>query len=478
MPLKIFFLTILSLPCFSQADQVTMSFKISNGAGKRLVVSNFFNVKEERIIPNNGEIVISYPISKATFLDIKTDDHSQGLYFQPGLTYTILFDLSKRESGYQFTEKNGMINNYFESVNQIIQTFLFKNKKYYEWDTEEYPTGIQLLENMIDHERAYFIKTHSFSVDEQKLMAAETKALLLSFKMNHFLAFYHPYSSSKKQKDVPEYFKDIEKTMLFDSLLMEAFSNSYTMALIFYTNIAWGNELAKTTDINTVGKHNFLSLAYPVIKNKQVPESVREFLLYHLLTYSMAGYRAMPDDFDGHYLEFKKAYPVSEYTQLINPLIEKIKALHSKVPAADFEGKDIDGKIYRLSDFKGKLVYLDVWATWCAPCVKEFPSLIDLQKKFENNEKVAILSISLDNDPEKWKAFLKKNAAEIGHHLYLPNEELNKFTRAYSLKGAPYYMLIDPSGYMINANFDSPSSPGIEKKLNELLKNNNQEKDN
>ena len=71
----------------------------------------------------------------------------------------------------------------------------------------------------------------------------------------------------------------------------------------------------------------------------------------------------------------------------------------------DFALPTLDGKTIHLSDFKGKVVLVNVWATWCAPCVKEFPSLKNLVNKFGG--KLVVLAISHDRDREDIDTFVK-----------------------------------------------------------------------
>jgi len=68
-------------------------------------------------------------------------------------------------------------------------------------------------------------------------------------------------------------------------------------------------------------------------------------------------------------------------------------------PAPDFNLKDLDGKDVRLSDHKGKVVLIDFWATWCPPCRKGIPELVEMQKKY-GSEKFIVLGISVDQDDE------------------------------------------------------------------------------
>lgn len=81
----------------------------------------------------------------------------------------------------------------------------------------------------------------------------------------------------------------------------------------------------------------------------------------------------------------------------------KLNDLEKGIP--DFEVKGLDGKSLRLSDFRGKLVLVNIWATWCAPCVKEFPSMQHLAQQMEKD--LVVLAVSYDRQKEDIDAFVR-----------------------------------------------------------------------
>src|SRR5690606_5206500 len=69
--------------------------------------------------------------------------------------------------------------------------------------------------------------------------------------------------------------------------------------------------------------------------------------------------------------------------------------------AADFSSKDVNGKTVKLSDFRGKYVLVDFWASWCVPCRKENPNLIKAYERYKDKN-FEILGVSLDKDKAAW----------------------------------------------------------------------------
>lgn len=143
----------------------------------------------------------------------------------------------------------------------------------------------------------------------------------------------------------------------------------------------------------------------------------------------------------------------------INDIEQDVKAIArffegEKAPEFTFENKD-QQKI-SLSDFKGKLVYIDFWATWCGPCRKEIPFLKELEHEFKNKE-IVFISISIDrlSDYDKWKAMLVENEMS-GVQLYAGNE--TPVLAEYDIQFIPRFVLVDKEGNFINSSAPKPSS--------------------
>ena len=133
-------------------------------------------------------------------------------------------------------------------------------------------------------------------------------------------------------------------------------------------------------------------------------------------------------------------------------------------PSPDFQAVDINGKSYSLADFKGKYLYIDLWATWCGPCQRELPFLKKLESKFEGKN-ITFLSLSIDHDKAKWEA--KVNSGDLSGVQLLIGRG-SSFQRAYNIEGIPRFLLLDKEGKIINNDMLRPSSDDTERILNTL----------
>jgi len=143
------------------------------------------------------------------------------------------------------------------------------------------------------------------------------------------------------------------------------------------------------------------------------------------------------------------------------------KMIGKASPQFDYE--NFKGGKTKLSDLKGKYIYIDLWATWCAPCRAEIPYLQKIEEKY-HGKNIEFVSISIDKakDNAKWKKFVTdKNLG--GVQLFADKDWESEFVVNYGVTGIPRFILIDPKGNILNSDAERPSSPELQKQLDTLL---------
>jgi peroxiredoxin len=145
------------------------------------------------------------------------------------------------------------------------------------------------------------------------------------------------------------------------------------------------------------------------------------------------------------------------------PAVESSEAIK---PAPSWELKDVDGKTIRSSDIKGKIVILDFWATWCAPCRAEIPGFIDLQKQY-GKDGVAVIGVSLDEgEPSAVKKFAEKLG--VNYPILLGDQ---KIVSAFGgIDAIPTTFIIDREGGIASRHFGLTEKADLEKNIKPLLR--------
>jgi thiol-disulfide isomerase/thioredoxin len=197
-----------------------------------------------------------------------------------------------------------------------------------------------------------------------------------------------------------------------------------------------------------------------LFKNKDIIDYARARIIYEGC--NGGGLSGMEKAFD----DFKNNATQPNYRNFAAALYARWGHLVKGKPAPDFESVDTTGKRIRLSDLKGKLVYIDVWATWCGPCRREAPSLDALQEKFKDKD-VVFMSVSIDTDEQTWRNWQAQKQPK-GLQVFTPGGWGAPMNKSYNITGIPRFMLIGKDGTIISSNEERPSA-GAEQSIEQAL---------
>lgn len=146
--------------------------------------------------------------------------------------------------------------------------------------------------------------------------------------------------------------------------------------------------------------------------------------------------------------------------------IEVLKSLSIGALAPDFIEPDVFGNSVELSSFRGKYVLLDFWASWCLPCRRENPNLVNVYNKY-GGKKFSIISVSIDVNKQDWLQAIKKDNMTWINVCDLEGSNKSLVQRVYVASGIPDNYLIDPKGKIIAKRLLGDE---LNKRLEDLLK--------
>ena len=126
--------------------------------------------------------------------------------------------------------------------------------------------------------------------------------------------------------------------------------------------------------------------------------------------------------------------------------------------------KDAEGNEYTFADFKGKVIVIDVWATWCSSCIINMPKFIALGNEYRNRGDICFITVSIDRseDKEMWLSTIDRNNMQQLLNLFPDCEEQSQFETDFQVSGVPRYIIIDKEGNIVSAHAPTPGPEMVE----------------
>lgn len=240
--------------------------------------------------------------------------------------------------------------------------------------------------------------------------------------------------------DDANYFQFLDEVPLQNDHLIS--SDVYTKFLLAYTDYL---EYKERQDKNSLLSHlPSYQQKYDLAKSR-LHGNLRYFILAKLL--GTACEKGLADEIEVAYNDFLLTNPYPSYTKLISEKYEVANKFSKGQPAPDFILEGLNGDYVALSDYRGKVVYLVFWASWCRPCLQQIKYIKEIDERLASDE-VVLLYVSIDEDVAAWKDMV--DLKEIpGVHVRTDGVK-SLMPQDYNVAGVPLYFMIDKEG-----NFDS-----------------------
>jgi thiol-disulfide isomerase/thioredoxin len=406
----------------------------------------------------------------------------------PGDSIYLEFDGSKngRTDILEFLKFNGDASILNKETSAFQQRYFARSILYSYWDKRE-----QNLRNLNEIQYKLFadsIKKDNDSIYEQ------------------FLKDYNPSEEARDWAKLfmnTDYCRDLIAFPEFHRLANNLKENDWNVPITYYNFLDNLPSINKSNLVNGYSLSSFVN-SYPIYltqkikkENKEFFSSVDSVLKYHEIADSLwfFGTIKFTDDpllrqmvlteilrqrLDQSDIKMFEKYQ-TRITQLITepylkePLFSLFKktslsitnpelasdAILNKLKGTSLKS-DIDNII---SVNKGKVIYMDCWATWCGPCIAEMPNSKKLMDKYKGKP-LAFVFICLDSNEPDWKSIISKQILG-GQHFLLTKNQSNDFRKVFGVNGVPHYILFDKNGTISENGTDSPLF--IKEKIDKLL---------
>ncbi|MBB1646104.1 thioredoxin [Sphingobacterium sp. UME9] len=255
---------------------------------------------------------------------------------------------------------------------------------------------------------------------------------------------YMPRTAHPSKEEMSDFYSEFNADKYLTTELLKFPYGDRFMANLVYRKVNMASRPSLDQQIATIGPD--------VLKGQYVLQRLENVRSY-------SDFQEMND-------KYKQYFTLPEQIARAKAVATKLVETKTGVPALQFSYPNIEGKKTSLADLKGKVVLVDMWATWCGPCRAEEPHWERLNEEFKDKP-VAFVGISVDQDKPKWEAYVKEKSLK---GIQLHAGPSNDLSTGYKINGIPRYILIDKSGNLISADSPRPSDPKLKALLEEWSK--------
>jgi len=487
---KICFSLLVSILAYTSISHAKSAFQLSgtikDAKAKEInlwIYKNYLATNPDLIVGalNNGNYKFKSVIDHPVFAVLEYNNSKLKFFFEPGDSVNMSFTDDAQHSGTAITGP-GSDNNFF--LNNFETTFQ-KDLTDSNWTARIMNGSVDAFENELFKSR----KSMDDFVGQNVVMhqvAPAFKAYLHNVIVFRYWSMLLSYpiiraNSDPKQLTVepmPDVMlQNITEVTLNDpeALLCDAYKSFLYYYVVYYTSAANGfkkfNDYSTSADrkvafakAHLLGQVFDIWLAQLCIDEK---DHVSPFMMR-----SMVNTLKTSDKYNNYYPYISglcaAKMQMKDEKKKAAPTVQEEK---NPSPGNDELGlKDLNGKSFSLSDLKGKVVYIDFWASWCGPCRQMMPyskklhdGLTDKQKK-----QITFLYISIDANEEAWKKAITDLGME-GQMLISPGNWSSKVCSYFQINSIPRYMIMDKKGNVVDFNAKRPADPALLDDLTKLL---------
>jgi peroxiredoxin len=458
--------------CRSQSKLNTFRLTCTDSLGKTTQVSiGLFSALTgslqpvaEMTLQGTKPVFSSFRLKSPQFAFLKFGSELRTLYIQPGGHLRLHLDLTQKQAILNFAGQGAEANSYLAKAYLIQREF---EKGFF---TLPLPAAFQRLDSL-DKALLLFDQTYAqrsrITQNVLTLLRKQGQMRILSLKLNILLSRYGGGQDTTVVTPIVQLIKQVP----FDPTLLAVRPPDYFRSLYSYASARTMLDLSATFTKEEIAANRprLALITDELIKKWSLTPIFAQYIRAYNLNLRIGQQGITPVNIDV-LTAYRREYPQSVYLVELQKSYDKWLVLKVGQKAPDFTGTTPDGERISLSNLKGKVVYVDVWATWCQPCLSEFTSAKKLQQAFLPTDQVTFLYVSIDSNHAAWKKLVHTDKVPIGYHINISDQkQSNPFYKSYVIGGVPRYILIDKQGNIVNSEAPKPSSKNIEKTIKDLM---------
>ena len=435
-------LTIIACKSETPVDYVLVNGKITNYPESKIYIGEK-TVK----VTEYGTFLDTIKLKKGEY-KIQDPKNSINIYIENGFDLAINYDYNDFKNSLVLTGKGA--EEYYYLIEKTKElTKIKEDKEIYKLSEEAYKAKIDEIKLGLD-DKVNVLKNSSSKFKEAAL---RVNTYFYIRKLGVFQKMHKHYTESPDFKVSENFSKTITDAKFALNYENEYdFINSKDYKILVnshYMNLAM--ERAKINSSSS--KITFLKvlseIENDVIKNQLAFESAKNNIKFV----------KNPKEYYKIFIELSTN---ENHKKRMTSIYEKQSVIAKGEPSPKFLNyENWSGDSSSLDDFRGKYVYIDVWATWCGPCKEEIPFLKEVEKKY-HDKNIEFISISIDKlkDKNKWKRMVE-NLNLTGVQLLADNAFKSQFVQDYLITGIPRFILLDPKGNIITSTAPRPSRAAL-----------------
>lgn len=390
---------------------------------------------------------------------------------KPGDSIHIEFneiDLMNEMNPPTFSGSREIENSYLFQLNQILK---YRNTSYnyfYNCNETIFFAKIDSLKHLGKNIISKYTEEQNQDPEVEKLMED-----FLNYNLAYYVESYHhklKFSFAEEIKKKSERFLSYQKNLISDdSLILNNIAYSSFLEKKFFNEITnqislEGEKIEKKRwpDYSVNEQFEFTELAF---EEKRTKDFLRFKTLYNKI--HTLGVISQND-----IRQFENTHPNPKYLQVIKNEFSQLPiTLQNDTTLPNYTFIDRNEQEVNLYDFQGKILYVDLWATWCGPCASERPYFEALMKDFASNQDdITFLGISIDreSDKEKWKEFINRRKYE-GVQLMVENAFESQICQDLKVQTIPRFFIVGRDSKLIQSKALRPSQKELKKILEDLI---------